>query len=230
MKKIAAMLLVTVTVVYFTGIAPARAYTEQQELIDKAIISVEKISRREDIKNFVRKYLKDAKGVLVIPALLKAGFIVGGEGGSGVLLARGESGQWSYPAFYTMGAASFGLQFGGQVSETMLIIMTSKGLSSIIDNKVTLGGELNAAVGPFGVGVKGATSTALGADIITYSIGKGAFLGGALEGAVIEKRDSLNQGYYNDPQATPRAIVLEGRYRNPKADRLRETLANVPAP
>ncbi|MDD9918052.1 MAG: lipid-binding SYLF domain-containing protein [Rhodospirillaceae bacterium] len=143
-----------------------------------------------------------------------------------MLLEKFKSGECSYPAFYTMGAASIGIQFGGQVSETMLIIMTSKGLNSIISNKVTLGGELNAAVGPYGVGVEGATSTALGADIITYSVGKGAFLGGGLEGSVIEKRDSLNQGYYKDPQATPEAIVLQGRYKNADADRLRDTLAN----
>ncbi|MDD9903641.1 MAG: lipid-binding SYLF domain-containing protein [Rhodospirillaceae bacterium] len=226
MKKVAALLLVTMAAGLFAWSAPARAYNEQQELVDKALLSIKKITARTDINNFVKQYLRQAKGVLVIPALLKAGFIVGGEGGSGVLLAKGKSGEWSYPAFYTMGAASIGIQFGGQVSETMLIIMTSKGLNSIISNKVTLGGELNAAVGPYGVGVEGATSTALGADIITYSVGKGAFLGGGLEGSVIEKRDSLNQGYYKDPQATPEAIVLQGRYKNADADRLRDTLAN----
>ncbi len=226
MKKVAALLLVTMAAGLFAWSAPARAYNEQQELVDKALLSIKKITARTDINNFVKQYLRQAKGVLVIPALLKAGFIVGGEGGSGVLLAKGKSGEWSYPAFYTMGAASIGIQFGGQVSETMLIIMTSKGLNSIISNKVTLGGELNAAVGPYGVGIEGATSTALGADIITYSVGKGAFLGGGLEGSVIEKRDSLNQGYYKDPQATPEAIVLQGRYKNADADRLRDTLAN----
>jgi len=226
MKKVAALLLVTMAAGLFAWSAPARAYNEQQELVDKALLSIKKITARTDINNFVKQYLRQAKGVLVIPALLKAGFIVGGEGGSGVLLAKGKSGEWSYPAFYTMGAASIGIQFGGQVSETMLIIMTSKGLNSIISNKVTLGGELNAAVGPYGVGIEGATSTALGADIITYSVGKGAFLGGGLEGSVIEKRDGLNQGYYKDPQATPEAIVLQGRYKNADADRLRDTLAN----
>jgi lipid-binding SYLF domain-containing protein len=227
MKRIAVFLLTMMTAALFLWSVPARAYTEQQELIDKAVISIDKITAREDIKNFVKKYLREAKGVLVIPTLLKAGFFIGGEGGSGVLLAKGKGGQWSYPAFYTLGAASIGLQFGGQVSETMLIIMTSKGLSSIIDNKVTLGGELNAAVGPYGVGVEGATSTALGADIITYSVGKGAFLGTALEGAVIEKRDHLNREYYNDASVTPEGIVLEGRFRNPKADRLRNTLSAI---
>ena len=226
MKKVAALLLVTMAAGLFAWSAPARAYNEQQELVDKALLSIKKITARTDINNFVKQYLRQAKGVLVIPALLKAGFFLGGEGGSGVLLAKGKSGEWSYPAFYTMGAASIGIQFGGQVSETMLIIMTSKGLNSIISNKVTLGGELNAAIGPYGVGVEGATSTALGADIITYSVGKGAFLGGGLEGSVIEKRDSLNQGYYKDPQATPEAIVLQGRYKNADADRLRGRLAN----
>ena len=227
MKKFAALLLVTMAAGLFAWSAPAQAYNEQQELVDKATLSIKKITARTDINNFVKEYLRQAKGVLVIPALLKAGFIVGGEGGSGVLLAKGKSGQWSYPAFYTMGAASIGIQFGGQVSETMLIIMTSKGLNSIINNKVTLGGELNAAVGPYGVGVEGATSTALGADIITYSVGKGAFLGGGLEGSVIEKRDSLNQGYYNDSKATPEGIVLHGQYKNTNADRLRDTLAGI---
>ncbi len=227
MKKAAAFLLVTLTAALFAWSLPARAYTEQQELIDKAVISVEKIAARTDINRFVKKYMREAKGVLVIPSLLKAGFFVGGEGGSGVLLAKGKGGQWSYPAFYTMGAASIGIQFGGQVSETMLIIMTSKGLNSIIENKVTLGGALNVAVGPYGVGIQGATSTALGADVITYSIGKGAFLGGGFEGSVIEKRDSLNRDYYGDPTATPEGIVLEGRHRNPKADRLRDTLAAI---
>jgi SH3 domain-containing YSC84-like protein 1 len=209
----------------FTG--PARAQSEQQELIDKAVITIEKMTARDDLKEHLRRYIPKAKGVFVIPALIKGGFIVGGEGGSGVLLTRGKGGQWSYPAFYTMGAASFGLQIGGQVSEMILIILTSKGLTSIIDNKVKIGAELNAAVGPYGVGVEGATSTALGADIITYSIAKGAFIGGAIEGAVIEQREALNYEYYKDTTATPRAILLDGKFRNPKADRLREVIAKV---
>jgi lipid-binding SYLF domain-containing protein len=227
MKKVATLLLVTMASGLLTWSTPARAYNEQQELVDKAALSIKKITARTDINTFVKKYLRQAKGVLVIPTLLKAGFIVGGEGGSGVLLAKGNSGQWSYPAFYTMGAASIGIQFGGQISETILIIMTSKGLNSIINDKVTLGGELNAAVGPYGVGIEGATSTAFGADIITYSVGKGAFLGGGLEGSVIEKRDRLNQDYYKNSNATPEAIVLQGRYKNANADRLRDTLAGI---
>ena len=120
MKKVATLLLATMAAGLIAWSAPVRAYNEQQELIDKAILSIKKITARTDINKFVKGYLRRAKGVLVIPALLKAGFFVGGEGGSGVLLARGKGGQWSYPAFYTVGAASIGIQFGGQVSEHQL--------------------------------------------------------------------------------------------------------------
>jgi len=227
MKTVAAFLFIALLAGQFVFAGPARALSEQQELIEKAIITVEKMTARDALKEHLRNFIPKAKGVFIIPALIKGGFIFGGEGGSGVLLTRGKGGKWSYPAFYTMGAASFGLQFGGQVSETILIILTAKGLTSIIENKVKLGVELNAAVGPYGVGVEGATSTALGADIITYSISKGAFLGGAIEGAVIEQRKALNYGYYNDTTATPKAILLDGKFRNPKADRLRSVLAKV---
>ena len=170
----------------------ALAYSEGQELVDKAVITVKKLMAEPDIAPHLQKYVSKAKGVLIFPNLLKAGFLYGAEGGSGVLLTSAANGQWSYPAFFAMGSASFGLQFGGQASETIIIIMSPKGLTSILAHKVKVGAELNAAVGNLGVGFETSTSTALGVDMITYSISKGAFLGGALEGAIIEPRVTLN--------------------------------------
>ncbi len=227
MKTFTAFLFTALLAGQFMFAGPARALSEQQELIEKAVITIEKMAARDDLKDYLRKFIPKAKGVLIVPALIKGGFFVGLEGGSGVLMTRGDGGQWSYPAFYTLGAASFGLQFGGQVSETILIILTAKGLTSILENKVKLGVEVNAAAGPYGVGIEGATSTALGADILTYSISKGAFLGGAIEGAVIEQQAAMNYEYYDDTMATPKAILLEGRFRNPKADWLRRVIAKV---
>jgi lipid-binding SYLF domain-containing protein len=227
MRRIPSILFAALLAGSFALTTQAKAMSEQQELIEKSIISIQKITSRDDIKDYVKKYLREARGVLVIPALIKGAFIVGGEGGSGILLAKGSGNQWSYPAFYTMGAASFGLQAGGQVTETMLIIMTAKGLTSILNNKVKLGGDLSAAVGPFGVGVEGSTTTAAGADIISYSIGKGAFLGGSVEGAVIEQRDKMNHEYYNNAAATPQAILLDGKFANPQADRLRQVMSQA---
>ena len=203
------------------------AASEQEELVEKARFTIEKLAAHSEFGTNVHKYLGEAKAVLVIPSLLKGGFFIGGEGGSGVLLARAASGEWSYPAFFTMGAASIGLQFGAQASELLLIVLTDKGLTSILDRQVKVGGEINAAVGPIGVGMEAATAGSLGTDIISYSIAKGAFIGGSIEGAVVAKRNDWNQGYYKDAAATPRGIVLEGRYGNPQADDLRNSLADI---
>ncbi len=207
--------------------APAMAATEQEELVEKARFTIEKLAAHSEFGANVQNYLGQAKAVLVIPNLLKGGFILGGEGGSGVLLARAASGEWSYPAFFTMGAGSIGLQFGAQASELLLIVLTDKGLTSILDRQVKVGGEINAAMGPIGGGMEAATAGSLGTDIISYSIAKGVFIGGSIEGAVVAKRDDWNQGYYKDDTATPRGIVLEGRFGNPQADVLRQSLVTI---
>src|SRR3546814_2885808 len=92
--------------------------------------------------------MRRAKAVMIFPSLLKGAFFIGGEGGSGVLLTRDPEGNWSNPAFYTMGTVSFGLQFGGQSSEAILVVMTDAGLKAIMADQVKLGADLSAAAGP----------------------------------------------------------------------------------
>lgn len=204
--------------------APAAALTEQEESVQKANISVQKVMQNDRVGATVTELLKQAKGVLVFPALYKGAFLFGAEGGTGVLLAKGESGRWSYPAFYFLGSGSFGLQFGAQAAEVALLIMTDRGLNAILNQKVKVGADVNAAIGPYGVGAKAATTVNLGADILTYSINQGAFIGFSIDGAVIYPREEWTTRYYGDKSATPRAVVIEGRFANPHADALREAL------
>ena len=153
-------------VAFFTAVVaatPARAITDQEELVETARFTVEKLISHAELGGAVRTMLKDAKGVLVIPSLLKGAFFFGAEGGSGVLMARGESGKWSYPAFYTIGSASFGLQIGGQSAEVMLVLMTNKGLNAVLNHKVKLGGDISAAIGPYGMGAEASTTSTSGA-------------------------------------------------------------------
>jgi SH3 domain-containing YSC84-like protein 1 len=205
--------------------APAFAGTDQEGLVDKARITVQGFARDQEVGPTVKKLLKSAKAVVVFPSVLKGAFFVGAEGGSGVLLAKGEGGKWSYPAFYTLGGASFGLQFGGQSSEVMLLIMTSKGINSVLNNEVKLGADVSAAVGPVGVGAEASTTTNLHADIFTFSRNAGAYIGASIEGAVIHPRREWNHDYYGSTAASPQAIVLEGKYFNPQADQLRQALS-----
>jgi lipid-binding SYLF domain-containing protein len=204
---------------------PASAASDQEGLVDKARVAVQGFARDQEVGPTVRNLMKSAKAVVIFPSVLKGAFFVGAEGGSGVLLAKGEGGRWSYPAFYTLGGASFGLQFGGQSSEMMLLIMTSKGINSVINNQVKLGGDVSVAVGPVGIGAEASTTTNLRADIYSFSRNAGAYIGVSIEGAVIHPRTDWNHSYYTSDNASAKGVVLEGKYFNPQADPLREALS-----
>ncbi len=205
----------------------AAAEAESTEIVVKAQFTVQKILKDPDVGPTVRRLMKDAKAVLIFPNVLKAAFFIGGEGGSGVLLARGANGNWSYPAFFTLGAASFGIQIGGQSSEVMLLIMTNKGITSVVDTSVKLGADLSVAAGPIGVGAEASTTTNLGADIYSFSRNQGAYFGASFEGAIIGAREDWNTEYYKSAEAKPHAIIFDGKFANPQADALRKTLAEL---
>ena len=207
--------------------APATAAseeTEATELVDKARIAVQRLARDPDVGPSLRKLMRGAKAVLVFPTLIKGAFLIGGEGGSGVLLTRNRKGSWSYPAFYTMASVSFGLQIGGQTAEAMLVLRTHATVEAVLANQVKLGADASVAAGPIGAGIDGATSTNIGPDILSYSTSQGFFAGASLEGAVIARRQDWNRAFYG-PGATPRAIVIERAHANPAADALREALS-----
>lgn len=193
-------------------------------LIGWSTITVENFYRLPQLKEFV-KFLPDAHAVLILPAVVKAGFFFGAEGGSGVLIARQTGGGWGYPAFYTLAAGSFGLQFGLQDTETILIIRNAGALRSIIKNQGKFGADLGITAGFYGAGVEASTTTNLGADVLAFTNAKvGAFAGASLEGAALIRRRDLNEAFYG-AGATPEGIIFDGRFKNPKADRLRSALA-----
>ena len=195
-----------------------------EDLVARANRVLEDMKADPDFAAF-RGSMKDAKGVLVIPRLLKAGFLLGVEGGNGVLLARNEAGEWSYPAFFSLNALSFGLQIGGQAAEVVFVILTDKGLDAAINDKVKLGLDGSVSAGFYGWGVEGSTTLGLGVDILAFSTSVGAFVGVALEGAVIQERLDFNREYYRTHFATARGILVNRAHTNPQADTLRQTLA-----
>jgi SH3 domain-containing YSC84-like protein 1 len=202
---------------------PALAGPEEQEIVDKAKLTVEKFHADRDYPEF-KNVMARAKGVLVFPSLLKAGFILGAEGGSGILASRRADGGWSYPAFYTMGSGSIGLQIGVQDAEVLLALMSEKAMEQVMKSQFKLGADASIAVGPKGVGVEAATTGNFGADILSYAKTRGAFGGGSFEGSVIYGRDDWNAAYYG--QKLPvQDIILHGKVSNSGAEALRSALA-----
>ncbi|MCP4327558.1 MAG: lipid-binding SYLF domain-containing protein [Alphaproteobacteria bacterium] len=202
--------------------APARA--DNQERVAAAAEIFERMATEEDAEP-LRKTLKSAKAVLVFPSVWKAAFVVGAEGGNGVLLARNSNGDWSDPAFYTMGSGSVGFQIGVQDSEVLMAIMTDNGLDAIISNNAKLGVDAGIALGPIGGGIGGAVTTNFGGDIAVFTKNVGLFAGLSFEGSVVYERDDQEQEYYGSESATARAIVLERKFSNPGATGLKDVVA-----
>jgi lipid-binding SYLF domain-containing protein len=198
--------------------SPAMAGTEEQALVDKAKLTVDEFARSGDMGGF-QDYLKRAKAVIVIPQLLKAGFFIGGSGGSGVLLANGDSqGSFSHPSFITMGSGSIGLQFGAEAQQIILVIMTEKGLDAVLRNKVTLGADASVAAGPIGGGGKVAATSSF-SDIYSFAVSQGLFAGVSVEGAVLQERREWNQKYYQK-EVKASDIVVRRQVLNKGAEAL----------
>ena len=197
--------------------------SEQQELVDGATKTATNFAADPNFESF-REYARDAQGMLIVPTMVKAGFIFGASGGSGVLSARGAKGEtWSAPAFYAMGSVTFGLQIGGEVSEIILLVMTRKGLDSLLSSSMKLGADVSVAAGPVGQGAKVQT-----ADILAYSRTKGLYGGLNVEGAVIDVNEEYNEAYYGK-DAGPLDILVNGKHANAGADNLRKALAKIGA-
>ena len=195
----------------------------QQLLVDQARIVVDTFAVDPEMEWF-RTYLKRAKGALIVPEMYKAAWFLGGAGGRGVLLAQNpETNEWKGPAFYTMGSVSFGLQFGGQKSAAIILVMTQKGMKSLSSTSFKLGGDASIAVGPVGVGTQGATSPSLNVDYITFSRTMGAFVGLSLDGAVINEDYDWNKAYYGVP-LRPVDILEGSTLINPNSAKLRTAM------
>ncbi len=208
-------------------VKPAAAdRTDAEEIVTEAIFTIKKIWNQPQYKEYVQRYAKDAKAVMLFPNVVKGGLFVGAEGGTGILLARAPNGEWSYPAFFSMGSASLGFQVGGQISEVMLLIMTGNGLKAILDDQIKIGGELSGAAGPNGAGLDASTTTNLDVDVLSYAVGEGVYIGVNIEGTLIWPREGLNRDYY-EVNTTPEGIVLEGQAGNRHADDLRTTLRDT---
>jgi lipid-binding SYLF domain-containing protein len=226
MRNVMGILALCVALFLFGGtVSIATGATEQQVLVDQSQITLNNFVSDPNMEWLVNN-VQTAKAVLIVPSMIKGGFFLGGSGGRGVLLVRDEkTGKWHGPAFYSMGAVSFGLQFGGKKAEVIMLVMTQKGLESLYKSSFKLGGDVAIAAGPMGAGAS-AKAAGLKADYLSYTRAKGAFLGFSLEGAIVKISDDWNQSYYGR-QVRPTDIFVTRKARNPKAAELQAALGNV---
>lgn len=190
----------------------------QQQLVDKAQLTLEAFASDPQLKDQLKALSKEARALFIVPQFMRGAFIFGGAGGSGVLIVRDEqSGKWGDPVFYNIGSASFGAQIGADVSEMVFVVRTRKGVEEFFTNDFKLGANAGMATGPVGAGM---SAQGIAADIVSYARQKGAFAGMALDGAFVSVSNDSNQAYYGKP-VRPTDIIVKKEIGNPKSLQLR---------
>lgn len=169
--------------------------------------------------------LKNTYGIAIIPNVIKAGFVIGGRYGEGIIVVRTKSGKWSNPLFITLAGASVGIQAGVQSSDVILVFKSRKSIDGIIQGKVTLGADASVAAGPVGRQAAAATDIELKAEIFSYSRSRGIFAGVSLDGAVLQVEKTMSAAFYGVEDINPSEVLSGGKYKAPQvADSFRQVL------
>jgi lipid-binding SYLF domain-containing protein len=214
--------VLALAVLAFANPASADKARDAQKLVDASYYAFLDLTEG-NASETMNSLLKDARAVMVFPNVGKGGFIIGAEGGRGILVAKHEDGTWGYPAFYGMGSLSFGFQAGVQSTRILLIIMNDSALTSILEGKFKLGADASIVVINEGVDGEFSTNSAR-QDMYYYAqTDAGLFAGISIEGSDIYTKDKLNHAYYGG-SPTPADIAIRGEVQNADADRLRAEL------
>ena len=205
----------------FVAVAPlAAAQSEQQTLVNQADTTLSNFMRDPEM-TWLQQNIGRAKGVLIAPEIVKAGFIFGGSGGRAVLVAK-DGGKWHGPSFYTMATASVGFQAGVSVSEVVTLVMTEKGMNSMLAANFKIGGDASVAAGPVGAGAK----SDIAADLIAFSRAKGVYGGVNVDGTLVNLTDDWNAAYYGK-KVQPVDILVRGSVSNKDATKLLDDVAKA---
>ena len=189
MKKVLAMFIIM-----FVGSFAAYADTIPEQIIADAISSVKEMSAQKDAWS-TAETLRGSYAIALVPSMMKAGLLLGGTYGEGLVLRR-EGGKWYGPSFYNLGGASFGLQIGAQKVSLLLAVINQRGVEAFIHSRTKLGGDVSVAAGPVGRHAEAATDGRVKASIYSYSLAKGLFAGLSLDGSVISISVKRNSEYW----------------------------------
>lgn len=206
--------------------APQTTASQQQIIVDRATLAVQDLFTGTTAQSRSQKLLAEAKAVMVCPSVLNMSFGIGGSGGRCVLLSRDARGSWSDPAFYRLGTASMGLQLGVQSTETILFIMSQRGIQAILDSQFKFDASASASFASIGSGLEDSTAGAHNTDIYAAQKNEGLYAGAALGGSKLTVDSGANRAYYNQTVG-PEDIVVTMRVNNPSADPLRRALMSV---
>jgi lipid-binding SYLF domain-containing protein len=205
-RLVAAAIAVAVLAAYPAIPLAQQNESEDAKRIRDAATSFGEVMAAED-KAIPRTILGKAEAIAIFPGTVKAGFVVGGMRGRGIISAR-SGGSWSPPAFLTLTGGSFGLQIGGQAADIILVINNRRGLDNLISNQFKLGADAAVAAGPVGRDAQAATDLQLRAQILSYSRARGLFAGVTVNGSTVRQDRDANERFYGKRLET-RQLLFE---------------------
>jgi lipid-binding SYLF domain-containing protein len=186
---------------------PAWAQRGFDSSVDGARDVLDEVMRTPN-KSVPKKLLRKAEGIVVIPNMIKGGFIVGVRSGRGVALIKNEKGGWDAPRLVTMSGGSVGFQAGVQSTDVVLLFMTKKSVENLVTGKFTIGADASASAGPVGRELAAATDARLKAEILSYSRSRGLFAGVSLDGSSLQIDPRAEAMYYRGKKTPTSAMKL----------------------
>src|ERR1700687_4784928 len=213
MKKTMSLLLISLMGMVGTYAFAGSAREDTVERMQKSVEVLQSIMSTPD-KGIPEEVLDGAKCIVVVPNLIKGGFIVGGKHGRGVASCRTADG-WSAPAFVSVGGGSAGLQIGIEGVDLVMLVMNDQGFQHLLSSKFELTGEGSVAAGPVGRHASAGTDWKMNTEMLTYSRSKGVFAGLTLEGAVVEQDNDSTEAIYGKDMKF--RSILSGKVSTPES-------------
>jgi len=213
MKKTISLLLMSFMGIVGTYAWAGSAREDTVDRLQKSVAVLHAIMSTPD-KGIPEEVLSNAKCILVVPDLIKGGFILGGKHGRGVATCRTAEG-WSAPAFVSLSGGSAGLQIGVEGVDLVMLVMNDQGFQHLLSSKFELTGEASGAAGPVGRHASAGTDWKMSTEMLTYSRSKGAFAGLTLEGAVVRQDDDSTRAIYGKNMKFRN--ILSGKASTPKS-------------
>jgi lipid-binding SYLF domain-containing protein len=210
-KKITSLLLMSFIGLIGTCAWAGSGHEDTVDRLQSAADVVHSVMATPD-RGIPEEVLSGAKCMVVVPNLIKGGFIFGAKHGRGVATCRSGEG-WSAPAFVSVGGGSWGLQIGVEDIDLIMLVMNDRGLQHLLSSKFELTGEGSVAAGPVGRHASAGTDWKLNTEVLTYSRSKGVFAGLTLEGAVVQQDDDSTRAIYGKHMSF--RDILSGRASTP---------------
>jgi lipid-binding SYLF domain-containing protein len=192
--------LTSVAALFVLLLAPAEAQRNDADRFVDAAKVLELFTTDEE-HGIPTDILQRARGIAVIPNLIRGGFLFGGRRGRGVLAIRSPNGEWSNPAFVTLTGGSFGAQFGAESADVVLVFANDRAVRNIASGKFTLGGDATAVAGPLGTRTQ--TAVTGKAEVYVYMHARGLFAGAAFEGTRLDVDQEASAAFYRNTSGVP---------------------------